>query len=158
MKAKWILAAVLSAAVAAHAGDAGVKRLAANLYVQDVSPCVAFWERLGFVKTMEVPDGPKLAFAQMKKGELEVMYGSYASLDREAAGMRKALRNSPAFLFVEVANLDEAIAATKGAEVVAAVHTTFYGSKEITVKDPGGNMVTFAQFGGPLSKGQAKEK
>jgi uncharacterized glyoxalase superfamily protein PhnB len=152
MKRKWILAAALSAAMAAQAGDAGVKRLAANLYVQDVNPCVAFWERLGFVKTMEVPDGPKLAFAQMKKGDLEVMYGSYASLDKEAPGMRKALLNSPAFLFVEVANLEEAIAATSGAEVVAAVHTTFYGSKEITVKDPGGNIITFAQFGKQPSK------
>jgi uncharacterized glyoxalase superfamily protein PhnB len=156
MKAKWIIAAI-SMAIAAQAGDVGVKRVAANLYVQDVRPCVAFWERLGFVKTMEVPDGPSgkdLAFAQMKKGDLEVMYGSYASLNKEAAGMRAALLNSPAFLFVEVANLDEAVAATKGADVVAPVHTTFYGSKEITVKDPGGNIITLAQF----PQTQAKEK
>jgi uncharacterized glyoxalase superfamily protein PhnB len=156
MKAKWIIAAI-SMAIAAQAGDVGVKRVAANLYVQDVRPCVVFWERLGFVKTMEVPDGPSgkdLAFAQMKKGDLEVMYGSYASLNKEAAGMRTALLNSPAFLFVEVANLDEAVAATNGADVVAPVHTTFYGSKEITVKDPGGNIITLAQF----PQTQAKEK
>jgi len=38
MKAKWIVAA-LSMAIAAQAGDVGVKRVAANLYVQDVRPC-----------------------------------------------------------------------------------------------------------------------
>jgi uncharacterized glyoxalase superfamily protein PhnB len=123
-----------------------VKRLAPNLYVEDVGPCVKFWERLGFEKTMEVPDGARLAFAQMKKGGFEVMYGSYASLEREPAGMRGAARGGPSFLYVEVANLDAAIAAIQGAEVVAGVHTTFYGAKEVTVKDPGGNVITFAQF------------
>ena len=94
---------------------------------------------------MQVPDGKGLAFAKMNKGDLEVMHGSYASLDKEAAGIRKLIK-SPDFLFVEVASLDEAVAATKGSEIVVDVHTTFYGSKEITVKDPGGNIITFAQF------------
>ena len=39
-----------------------VKKVTANLYVEDVRSCVKFWERLGFEKTMEVPDGDKLAF------------------------------------------------------------------------------------------------
>lgn len=127
-----------------------VKRLDANLYVADVGACVRFWERLGFEKTMQVPDGDNLAFAVLKKGGFELMYGSYASLDKEPSGIRQLLgkdrRRSPAFLYVEVASLDEAIAATKGADVVADVHRTFYGAKEITLKDPGGNLITFAEF------------
>jgi len=118
----------------------------ANLYVEDVRACVKFWERLGFEKAMEVPDGDKLAFAMLKKGDIEVMYGSFASLEKEPAGLRLGVRKAPTFLYVEVASLDEAIAATKGAEVVAEVHTTFYGAKEITVKDPGGHVITFAEF------------
>ena len=152
MKVTWLM--LIAAAFAAQGADLMVKRLAPNLYVEDVRPCVAFWERLGFVKTVEVPEGqsPKgaLAFAKMNKGNIEVMYGSYGSLSSEP-GM-KSLINSPAFLFVEVANLDQAIAATKGAEVVAEPHTTFYGSREITVKDPGGNIITFAQFPTPKEK------
>jgi uncharacterized glyoxalase superfamily protein PhnB len=46
-----------------------------------------------------------------------------------------------------VENLDETIRAVNGAEVVMPVRTTFYGSKEIGVKDPAGHIVTFAQFG-----------
>jgi uncharacterized glyoxalase superfamily protein PhnB len=48
---------------------------------------------------------------------------------------------------VEVENLDETIASIKGAEVVIPVRSTFYGAKEIAIKDPAGHFVTFAQFG-----------
>ena len=87
----------------------------------------------------------------MNKASFEVMYGSYASLDKESAAMRKTLLHSPAFLYVEVGSIDDVIAATKGAEIVAPVHTTFYGAKEITLKDPGGNIITFAQFTAQLT-------
>jgi uncharacterized glyoxalase superfamily protein PhnB len=144
---RWVLLTMLVGVLGVvKAEDVKVKRLAANLYVEDVGPCVKFWERLGFQKTMEVPDGAKLAFAQMKKGEFQVMYGSYASLERESAGVRQALQHNTTFLYVEVASLDAAIAATKGSDIVADVHTTFYGAKETTVKDPGGNVITFAEF------------
>jgi uncharacterized glyoxalase superfamily protein PhnB len=48
---------------------------------------------------------------------------------------------------VEVDNLDETISAIQGTEVVMPVRNTFYGSKEIGIKDPAGHYVTFAQFG-----------
>jgi uncharacterized glyoxalase superfamily protein PhnB len=57
------------------------------------------------------------------------------------------MRKGPTFLYVEVANLDETIAAIKGAPIVMPVRTTFYGSKEIGIKDPGGHIITFAQLG-----------
>jgi uncharacterized glyoxalase superfamily protein PhnB len=51
-----------------------------------------------------------------------------------------------------VESLDEAITATKGSEVVMPVRTTFYGSKEIGIKDPAGHMITFAEFPTPPQK------
>jgi hypothetical protein len=48
---------------------------------------------------------------------------------------------------MEVDNLDELITAMKGVDVAMPVRTTFYGSKEIGYKDPGGHMITFAQLG-----------
>jgi uncharacterized glyoxalase superfamily protein PhnB len=47
---------------------------------------------------------------------------------------------------VEVENLDETIGALRGVEVVMPVRTTFYGAREIVVKDPAGHFVTFAQM------------
>ncbi|MBZ5679526.1 MAG: VOC family protein [Acidobacteriia bacterium] len=125
-----------------------VKRITPVLFVEDVEPCVKFWvERLGFQKTAEVPDGNKLAFAMLQKGNVELMYQSYASADKDVGAISQLVRKGPTFLYVEVESLDETIAAVKGAEVVMPVRKTFYGATEISIKDPAGHFVTFAQFG-----------
>ena len=125
-----------------------VKKITAVLFVEDVEPCVKFWaERFGFRKTAEVPDGDKLAFAMLQKGNTELMYQSYASADKdEGTTISQVVRKGPTFLFVEVDNLDEAISSVKGAEVVMPKRKTFYGSTEIGIKDPAGHWVTFAEF------------
>lgn len=124
-----------------------VKRLTPNLYTDDVAACVKFWvDRMHFEKTNEVPDGTNLAFAILQKGNIELMYGSYASLERESGGIPDLFQRGTGFLFIEVENLDPVVEAMKGAPVVAPVHTTFYGATEFTVKDPGGHFITFASF------------
>ena len=125
-----------------------VKKITPVLFAEEVEPCLKFWvERMGFQKTVEVPDGNKLAFAMLQKGNVELMYQSYASADKDVGALSHLVRKGPTFLYVEVENLDETIAAIKGVEVVIPVRTTFYGAKEIAIKDPAGHFVTFAQFG-----------
>ena len=125
-----------------------VKKITPVLFVQDVEPCVKFWvDRFGFEKTAEVPDGDHLAFAMLQKGNVELMYQSYASADKDIAAVAQVVRKGPTFLYVEVDNLDETMAAINGAEVVMPVRTTFYGAREIGIKDPAGHFITFAQFG-----------
>jgi len=125
-----------------------VKKITPVLFADEIEPCVKFWvERLGFQKTAEVPDGNKLAFAMLQKGNVELMYQSYASADKDVGAISQLVRKGPTFLYVEVESLDETIAAVKGAEVVIPVRTTFYGAKEIGIKDPAGHLITFAQFG-----------
>jgi uncharacterized glyoxalase superfamily protein PhnB len=122
-----------------------IKRMTPNLYTDDVAACVKFWvERMEFKPTAEVPEGDNLAFAALEKGPVELMYGSYNSLRKELGDAMPARGSS--FLFFEVDDLDAALGAMQGVEVVAPVHSTFYGSKEFTVKDPAGHIVTFAQF------------
>lgn len=117
------------------------------LLVPEAEPCIRFWvDRLGFEKTMDVPEGNKIGFAILKKGALELMYQTHASVAKDASAAVQALPKGPTFLYVEVDNLDEIITAVKGSEVVMPVRTTFYGSKEIAVKDPAGHVITFAQF------------
>jgi uncharacterized glyoxalase superfamily protein PhnB len=125
-----------------------VKKITAILFVEQVDPCVQFWvERFGFEKAAEVPEGNQLAFAMLQKANVELMYQSYASADQDIGAISQAVRRGPTFLYLEVDNLDETIAAVKDAEVVMPKRTTFYGSTEIGIKDPAGHFITFAQFG-----------
>jgi len=126
-----------------------VKRITAVLLVEEVEPCVRFWtERLGFEKTVEVPDGSKLAFAVVVKDGAEIMYQTYASVAKDNPHPDMLARKGPTFLYIEVDDLAAVQAAAAGAEIVMPERTTFYGSKEFGVKDPAGHIVTFAQFGG----------
>jgi uncharacterized glyoxalase superfamily protein PhnB len=124
-----------------------VKKITPILFVPEVEPCVKFWvERFGFQKTAEVPDGDSLAFAMLQKGNVELMYQSYASADKDVTTISQQVRKGPTFLYVEVDNLEQTIVAIKGSEIVMPIRDTFYGSKEIGIKDPAGHHITFAQF------------
>jgi uncharacterized glyoxalase superfamily protein PhnB len=123
------------------------KRITPVLFVEEVEPCMKFWtERLGFQKTAEVPEGNKLGFVMLQKGGVEVMYQSYASAEKDLPAIASAVRKGRTFLYVEVDDLDAPKQAIKGADVYMAERTTFYGSKEIGIKDPAGHFITFAQF------------
>jgi uncharacterized glyoxalase superfamily protein PhnB len=125
-----------------------VKKITAVLLADEIEPGVQFWtERLGFEKTAAVPDGDKLAFAVLQKGGMEIMYQTYASVEKADPHPDMLARKGPTFLYIEVDDLAAAMAATAGAEIVTPEHTTFYGSREFGIKDPAGHILTFAQFG-----------
>jgi uncharacterized glyoxalase superfamily protein PhnB len=139
---------VVSAQGDEHVKPIAVKRVTAVLLVEEIEPCLNFWvDRLGFTKAGEVPDGNKLAFVMLQKGTTEVMYQTYASVEKDNPQAAKDMRKGPTFLYVEVGDLDAVIAALKGVPVVMPLRTTFYGAREIGVKDPAGHSVTFAQYG-----------
>jgi len=153
----WIASLFVAAAVAAAGSHAGprpaeekkpmVKKITPVLFVAEIEPCVKFWtEQLGFQKTVEVPEGNKLGFVILVKGSVELMYQSYASADKDSPATGQVARKGPTFLYIEVEDLDAMKPALKGAEVVMPERTTFYGAREIGIKEPGGHYLTFAQF------------
>ncbi|HET7105591.1 MAG TPA: VOC family protein [Candidatus Acidoferrum sp.] len=124
-----------------------VKRLTTVLLVKDIEPVIPFWvDRLGFTKTIEVPDGNKLGFIAFQKGSAEVMYQTYASVEKDAPKEVAATAGrGPSYLYMEVDNLDAVLAAMKDVKLVMPLRTAFYGMREFIVKDPGGHFITFAQ-------------
>jgi uncharacterized glyoxalase superfamily protein PhnB len=128
--------------------SAAVKKITAILFAQEIEPCIQFWtERLGFSKTVEVPEGDKVGFAILEKDGVELMYQSYSSVEKDNAATAAEARKGPTFIYVEVDDLSTALTATSGAEIVMPVRSTFYGAKEFGVKDPAGHYVIFAQQG-----------
>ena len=125
-----------------------VKKITPLLFAQEIEPCIKFWiERMGFEKTVEVPEGNKTGFVILQKNGVEIMYQIFASVDKDNPSTGQASRKGPAFLYIEVEDLDALIIAVKGSEVIMPVRTTFYGAKEIGIKDPVGNYLIFAQQG-----------
>jgi uncharacterized glyoxalase superfamily protein PhnB len=124
-----------------------VKRITPVLLVNQIEPLLPFWiDRLGFTKTIEVPDGSRIGFVTFQKGNAEVMYQTYASVEKDAPpSMSAEARKGPTYLYVEVDNLDAVLAAMKDVKKVMPERTAFYGMREFGVQDPGGHFITFAQ-------------
>lgn len=130
-----------------------ITRVTPILSVPEVEPCVKFWvERMGFQKTAEVPDGNTVGFAMLEKDGVELMYQSYHSIESDNAAMAEVASKGKTFLYIEVNNLDDVIAAMKGAEIAVPLRTTFYGMKELGVKDPAGHIILFAQKAEPAKQ------
>ena len=118
------------------------------LHVKSVEPSLKFWtERFGFHKTIEVPEGDHLGFVALENDKVEIMYQTYSGMQTDPANpLAKVVEQGPSFLFMEVPDIKATEAALKGADIVQPIHDTFYGSKEIVVKEPGGHFVIFSQM------------
>jgi uncharacterized glyoxalase superfamily protein PhnB len=126
----------------------GLQHLTPVLVVDEVEPCLRFWtEKLGFTVENQVPgDNGGLVFASAKAGDVEVMYQTRASVLAERPEAAAEFVGRSTVLFITVDDLDRIETAVSGAPIVKPRHDTFYGSTELYVKEPGGNVVGFAQF------------
>ena len=122
-----------------------MKKLTPVIMVDAIEPCVPFWERLGFAKTAEVPEGDRLGFVILTKDSVEVMYQTHESVAKDAAGLVPRAHGHGAALFIEVSDIVSVERALDGIEVVVPRRQTFYGMDEIGVREPGGHVVMFAQ-------------
>jgi hypothetical protein len=119
------------------------------IYVQEIEPSLPFWVgRLGFEKIAEVPEGNKLGFVMLKKGDAELMIQSRSSMGNDLPVVTEYAR--PAFcLYVVVSDFEDLKKRLAGADTLIPERTTFYHMREILVREPGGNLVLFAS---PVAK------
>jgi uncharacterized glyoxalase superfamily protein PhnB len=114
------------------------------IYAPEIEPALKFWvDQLGFTKVAEVPEGNKLGFVILVKGSGELMIQSTASIEKDNRAMAEYACPA-ACLYIEVSDFDDLVKRLGSAQVVVPVRTTFYGMKEIGVREPGGNIVLFA--------------
>jgi len=121
------------------------KKLTPVIMVEAIESCLPFWERLGFSRTAEVPEGDRLGFVILAKDGVEVMYQTHESVEKDAGGLVPRARGHGAGFFVEVSDIESVVRALDGIEVVVPRRQTFYGMDEIGVREPGGHVVMFAQ-------------
>jgi hypothetical protein len=123
-----------------------IKRITPVLLADRVEPTADFFKRAGFTASIEIREGDGVGFALLERDGAQIMIETRDN-ERESAALRGVTRQSKAALiFLEVDELDAIIDALRGAPVLVERHSTFYGADEITYTEPGGNLVTFAQF------------
>ena len=123
-----------------------ISRLTPVLMVEAIEPCLPFWmDRLGFTKTVEVPHGEQLGFVILVRDGVELMYQTRASVQDDVPAVSQSPMGG-SMLFFEVDDINAIERALDGVPNVIPRRTTFYGADEIVVREPAGNVVTFAQF------------
>lgn len=121
-----------------------MRKLTPVLIVDRIEPAAAFWkDRLGFEQHIEVPHGDALGFVGLRQGDVEIMYQTRPSVADDLPALAAAEYRT--VLFIEVTDLDAVERAMDGVEIVHPRRTTFYGMHELAVREPGGNVVVFAQ-------------
>jgi hypothetical protein len=123
-------------------GEIGVKSLTPILVVDAIEPCLAFWQAIGFMVGITVPEAPPFVFAILNQGGIELMLQTRASVAEDTPAVAEAVRASVIYISVEA--LAPILAALPDAPVAVERRTTFYGADEIFLRDPSGNVVGFA--------------
>ena len=128
-----------------------LKKLTPNLIVDSIEDSLTFWvDRLGFKKLTEVPDGERLGFVILASGAgaaaVELMLQSKASLQKDVEPIAQGSYQT--VLYCEVPKLASVRKALEGYPQVLPERTTFYGARELIVRDPAGNVVFFSEHAG----------
>jgi uncharacterized glyoxalase superfamily protein PhnB len=117
------------------------------LIVDRIEPCLDFWTRLGFQTIVGLPEDGHIGFVILRSAAVEVMYQSRASVAKDIPVMAEL--PCSCVMYIKVTDLDGVIEKLGSAEVVQEKRVTFYGATEYWVREPGGNVIGFAEMATP---------
>lgn len=117
-----------------------MKKVTPMIHVPNVRATVDWYQQIGFEIRATYDDGTAtgLGFAIMKFGESEVMFNQ--------GGQTSDKHRREVDLYVETDNVDELYEALKDrVDVFETPHDTFYGMRELIIRDLNRFWVTFGQ-------------
>ena len=114
------------------------------LVVDSVDASLIFWvDLMGFEKTAEVPEGDTTGFAIVQRDGAELMIQSVSSVRNDVPQFAEGDLGS-ASVFIEVSDFNDVLFRLSAYPIAMPQRTTFYGMREIGVREPGGHIVIFA--------------
>jgi catechol 2,3-dioxygenase-like lactoylglutathione lyase family enzyme len=121
-------------------------KITAVLIVEEIEKSLAFWvDRMGFQKTVDVPEGDRLGFVILVRDAAELMMQTISSARKDAPQFAP---NGPVTkgcgLFIEVEDFADVKRRLDGYPIALSERVTFYGMREIGVSEPNGHTVIFA--------------
>ena len=123
-------------------------KITAVLMVEEIEKSLPFWmDRMGFTKTVDVPEGDRLGFAILVRDGAEIMLQTVESIRKDAPQFVPQSLSHDVGLFVEVDDFADILKRLEGYPTALEERTTFYGMREIGVREPSGHIVIFAARG-----------
>lgn len=121
-------------------------KITAVLVVEEIEKSLAFWiDRLGFEKTVEVPEGDRLGFVILVRSGAELMLQTISSVRKDEPKFAPdGLVTKGCGLFIEVDDFEDVRSRLDGYPTAMPERVTFYGMREIGVSEPNGHTVIFA--------------
>ena len=125
-----------------------LQKLTTELICADVARSIDYYrDVLGFELTLHVPDAAPFVFARMHRDGVEIDLNQKEAADNEA--FRNATLGGTFAMFIELEGVDEAhkIVQRKAPHSIQGpIKEQFYGSRELTLRDPDGYYITLAEF------------
>lgn len=124
-----------------------LKRITPNLMVDDVESSVGFYKGvLGFDMVTAFPDTGKMDFAIVSRDNLDIMFQRRANLIEEISQFQNTPIGGSFTLHLDVKDIlmiyEKAV---MNARIVQELHQTAYGTKEFSMKDNSGYILTFSE-------------
>jgi len=121
-------------------------KITSVLIVDEIEPSLAFWvDRMGFTKTVDMPDDGRLGFVILENGGGELMMQTLSSVRKDEPKFAPdGIGAKGSALFIEVDDFAEVRRRLEGYPILMPERVTFYGMREIGVSEPGGHTVIFA--------------
>lgn len=115
------------------------------LFVDEIEKSLPFWvDRMGFEKTVEVPEGDKSGFVILVKDGAELMFQSMESVKKDVPAFVTHGLSDRASLYIEVDDFADTVKRLEGYHITLHERTSFYGMREIGIIEPGGHNVIFS--------------
>ncbi|MBZ5553101.1 MAG: VOC family protein [Acidobacteriia bacterium] len=116
------------------------------MIVDHIEPSLDFWmKRLGYQKTAEVPHGNELGFILLEKDGNQVMMQTRKSIADDSPATLEHAAEHTVVQYIDVDSLDEVLKCLEGMKLLMGPRETFYGAREILLRDPAGYVIMFAE-------------
>jgi Glyoxalase/Bleomycin resistance protein/Dioxygenase superfamily len=118
------------------------------LMLEEIEKSLPFWvDRMGFAKTVDVPEGDRLGFVILVHDGAELMLQTIESVRKDTPQFVPAGNSHDVGLFIEVEDFADILKRLEGYPTALPERTTAYGMREIGVREPNGHIVIFAARG-----------
>jgi len=125
-----------------------MESLSPNIFVHNMAETIAFYETLGFKKTMTVPEeGDNLVWAMMMNGNVTMMFQTFESLGEELPQISRH-DGASQLLYINLKEIQGFFNQIKDkVTVLKGLEKTFYGATEFSIVDNNNYVLTFAEQG-----------